>query len=288
MPSLYGTFTKEGQTIEYTIHGEGPAVLMFHGGHSSCYEESGYEALLASGFSIITPSRAGYGKTSASIGRSLSEACRFYAALLSHLEIDGAHVVAASAGGPTGITFASEYPELVRSLTLQSAVTKEWLKPEDQTYKAARILFHPKTEKYTWKMISTISTVFPRFMFKQMFSSFSSLSYTEAGSRIADGDHLTLAAMNRRQRSGEGFLIDLEQTKKITPEQLEAVSCPVLIMHSRFDSSVPVSHAQHAAENMPQADLQLLDSWGHLIWLGHLAEETDEKLAAFYKNLREI
>ncbi|PTL38074.1 alpha/beta fold hydrolase [Alkalicoccus saliphilus] len=284
MRSVYGTFTKENWTIEYTIHGEGIPLLMFHGGHSSCFEEAGYQPLIDSGFSVITPSRAGYGGTSASIVRTLQEACRAYEALLQHLKVGRVHVVAASAGGPTGIAFSAAFPELVRSLTLQSAVTKEWLKPEDRTYKAARILFHPKTEKYTWQLIASLSSLFPRFMLKQMFSSFSLLTYAEASDRIGRGDHLILSSMNRRQRSGEGFLIDLEQTKMITVEQLEAISSPVLIMHSRFDSSVPVEHAQHAASHIPHTAVELLDSWGHIIWLGDRAEEVDEKLLAFLKD----
>ncbi|TVP83213.1 MAG: alpha/beta hydrolase [Alkalicoccus sp.] len=283
MRSVYGTFTKDNWTIEYTIHGKGEPVLMFHGGHSSCFEDSGYKALINNGFSVITPSRAGYGETSASIGSTLTEACRAYVALLKHLNIGRVHVVAASAGGPTGITFAAAYPELVLSLTLQSAVTKEWLKPEDTAYKAARILFHPKTEKYTWQLIASISHWFPRFMLKQMFSSFSLLTYTEASERIGRKDHQLLSAMNRRQRSGEGFLMDVEQTKMITEEQLEAVFCPVLIMHSRFDSSVPADHAQHAAAHIPHTEVEILECWGHIIWLGHMAEEVDEKLIAFLK-----
>lgn len=45
-----------------------------HGGHSNCYEEFGYDALVQNEFSMTTPSRAGYGRTSKEIGESLSKA----------------------------------------------------------------------------------------------------------------------------------------------------------------------------------------------------------------------
>lgn len=88
---------------------------------------------------IITPSRAGYGKTSKEIGYYLSTACRYYVKLLNHLKIDKVHILAMSAGGPTAIYFAATYPDRVQTLTLQSAVTKEWLTPTEPTYKVASV-----------------------------------------------------------------------------------------------------------------------------------------------------
>ncbi len=159
-----GEYYIDGFTMEYSIVGQGVPVLVFHGGHSNCQEEFGYETLVKNGFSVITPSRAGYGATSPEVGSSLSTACYYYAKLLDHLNIDTAHVVTISAGGPTAIYFAAHYPEHTRSLVLQSAVTKEWLTPKDIEYKAANILFHPKTEKYTWKLLSTFNNIFPNFI----------------------------------------------------------------------------------------------------------------------------
>ena len=136
-----------GLTLEYSIIGEGEPVFVLHGGHSNCNEEFGYKALVENGFSINTPSRPGYGGTSREIGESLSTACEFYVKLLNHLQIGKVHLIAISAGGPSGIYFASTYPEKVKSLVLQSAVTKEWLTPQDIEFKVAKILFHPRIEK---------------------------------------------------------------------------------------------------------------------------------------------
>ncbi len=43
-----------------------------------------------------------------------------YLSLLNQLKIERVHVIAISSGGPSGIIFASQYPERVRSLNLQS------------------------------------------------------------------------------------------------------------------------------------------------------------------------
>lgn len=277
-------YSTNGLTLEYSIIGVGDPIFVMHGGHSNCREEFGYKALIENGFSIITPSRAGYGGTSKEIGESLSTACEYYMKLLNHLKLIKVHLVAISAGGPSGIYFASKYPELVCSLTLQSAVTKEWLTPKDKELKAAKLLFRPKTEKYTWKLISIMNNLFPRFIFNQMFPSFSKLSLGEAKEILGTEDIEQIRKMNNRQRSGDGFFIDLAQINELTIENLQAICCPTLIMHSKHDGSIPLEHPYLAHEKIPAAELCLLDTWGHLIWLGKSSKETDEILIKFLKS----
>lgn len=148
----------------------------------------------------------------------------------------------------------------------------------------AKILFHPRFEKITWKLISTMNNRFPLFIFKQMFSSFSTLKYSEAKSKIDSYDIEAIRKMNDRQRSGYGFYIDLEQFNEITIEDLKAVSCPTLIMQSNYDRSVPIEHAYFAKENIPSSKLCLIDSWGHLIWLGRSSNETNHNLINFLRS----
>src|SRR5699024_1555821 len=252
-----------------------------HGGHSSCYEEFGYGSLVENGFKIITLSRAGYGKTSKEIGESLSKACDYYVVLLNHLGIEKAHLIAVSAGGTSGRYSASQYPERVKTLTVQSAVTKEWHTPKDKIYKIAQILFRPSMERMTWKLTSSMSNCFPDFMFKQMTPSFSTLPYKQIKEKMADEDTDEIRRMNNRQRSGYGFVIDLSQTKEITREDLRAVSCPTLIQHSKHDGAVALEHAYYAHQQIPDSRLCLLDTWGHLIWLGQGSEEVNKKLIEF-------
>ncbi|MYL46383.1 alpha/beta fold hydrolase [Virgibacillus halodenitrificans] len=282
MERIIGTYTLDGQTIEYSITGkEGVPVLFMHGGHSNCYEEFGYASLVENGFRIITPSRAGYGKTSMEIGESLSKACYYYEALLNHLNINKIHLVAVSAGGPSGLYFASHHPERVKTLTLQSAVTKEWHRPTDKLYKIARVLFCPSMEKMTWKLTSSMTNRFPEFMFNQMTSSFSELSHNKVKDRIKVNDIDEIRRMNNRQRSGYGFLIDLSQTKDITIKDLMAVTCPTLIQHSKHDGAVPLEHAYYAHQQISNSTLCLLDAWGHLIWLGEGSEKTSKEILEF-------
>lgn len=282
MERVIGTYNIDGQTIEYSITGKkGEPVLVMHGGHSNCYEEFGYHSLIEDGFMMITPSRAGYGSTSKGIGESLSQACYYYDELLNHLGIEKVHVLSVSAGGPSGLYFTSHYPERVKTLTLQSAVTKEWHTPKDKIYKVAKVVFRPSVEKMTWKLTSTMSNLFPKFIFKQMLPSFSKLSYKQIKKKIMDEDIEEIRKMNNRQRSGYGFLIDLLQTKEILSKDLNAISSPTLIMHSKHDGAVSLEHAHYAHQQIPDSELCILESWGHLIWLGDRAEDVNKKLIDF-------
>ncbi len=282
MQRMIGTYTSEGQTIEYSICGKtGEPILVMHGGHSNCYEEFGYESLIKNGFRIITPSRAGYGKTSKELGESLAKACQFYVRLLDYLDIEKVHVLSISAGGPSGLYFAAHYPERVKTLTLQSAVTKEWHTPQDSIYKIAQVLFHPLSEKITWKLTAGISNLFPSFIFKQMIPSFSKRSYKEIKEKFTDKDINEVRKMNNRQQSGSGFLIDLHQTKESTSEVLQEISCPTFIMHSKYDGAVTLDHAYFAHEQISNSTLCILDSWGHLLWIGDRAPDINEKLIHF-------
>lgn len=279
-------FSIDDMTIEYSVIGKGEPIFVFHGGHSNCNEEFGYKGLVENGYSIITPSRAGYGKTSKALGESLVTSCEYYAKLLYHLGITQTHVIAISAGGPTGIRFASLFPGRVKSLTLESAVSKEWLTPKDLEYKAAHIIFRPSVEEFTWKMLGFFSNSFSKLMFNMMSSQFSSLSKEDIKQRIGDNDVAEFNKMNNRQRSGSGFLIDLKQTKELTGQDLRSISSPVLILHSKNDGFIPLKHPYHAHKNIPHSEISVLDSWGHLIWLGKLSRERDEKLISFLKSNR--
>lgn len=282
--SIHQYVTQNGFKLEYSIVGSGEPVLILHGGHSSCREELGYDLLTARGFRIITPSRPGYGNTSAELGRSLMTACEAYIELLDELQVPQAHILAMSAGGPSGIYLASRYPNRVKSLVLQSAVSDRWLFPGSKTHQLARIMFNPSTEKYVWAAIRFMNKFAPRFLLNSMIPSFSTLPKEKVLPEISDGDRRRFKNMVNRQRSGRGFMIDLEQTgHDLTPE-LVSIQCPSLIMHSIHDASVPVEHARHAHRVIPNARLCELDSWGHLIWLGASIDVMGEQLFSFLDN----
>lgn len=111
--------------------------------------------------------------------------------------------------------------------------------------------------------------------------SFSKLSYKEIKNKFTDKDINEVRKMNNRQQSGHGFLIDLRQTKEITSHDLNKISSRTLIMHSKNDSSVSLDHAYDAHQQIIDSKLYLLESWGHLLWIGEESKEIHVKLVDF-------
>ncbi|TFB13375.1 alpha/beta hydrolase [Filobacillus milosensis] len=268
--------------IEFSILGEGEPILNLHGGHSNSNEEFGYESLITSGYQIITPSRPGYGRTSKE-WNNLDQASQAYQAIINHLNLHKVHVIAVSAGGPSGIHFTSTYPELVQSLTLQSAVTKTWLTPKNFLFHMAKLMFNPVTEKFTWALTRRMNNWFPNFMFKQIAPSFTTLKKKELYSQILPTDVDEIRNMNNRYRSNHGFMLDLELPNQMKLDNLHNIKAPTLIIHSSNDGSVPLDHPLFAHQNITNSRLETIDTWGHLIWIGEGSEEAHQLQVDFLK-----
>ena len=66
-------------------------------------------------------------------------------------------------------------------------------------------------------------------------------------------------------QSEQGFMNDLRRERKTCNPQ--AITCPTLIIHSRFDGSVSLEHAKHNARDIPAAELLIIDVEIYLGWL---------------------
>ncbi|MFB4212890.1 alpha/beta fold hydrolase [Shouchella sp. JSM 1781072] len=275
------SFTYEDLTLEYSITGEGEPILYLHGGHSNCLEQLGLEELVEQGYSVIIPSRAGYGHTSKRIGKSLETACSFYVELLNELHIDQVHVIAASTGGPSGIYLASHYPERVKTFTLQGAVTKPWKESRKRDALFSRFLFYPYVEKFVWKGVSSVARFSPDFAFKTIAPLYSKLPYKEIKERTLSRDWYLFDRMTEFQRSGHGFWIDLHQIKGSLEQELDSIQAPTLIVHSINDAIVPLDHAEYAKGHIQSSKLCCLNTWGHLLSLGKGSEDHNNEVIGF-------
>ncbi len=265
--------------IEYTLIGAGPVILSLHGGHSNCYEEFGYDALLQAGYSILTPSRPGYRRTPVSTGKTPEAAADALSSLLDHLQIDQVFVIAFSAGGPTGIYLASNYHDRVKKFVLESAISKIWITKGDHLYTIGEMFFNPITQKFTWWMQGIISNLFPYWMAITLMAQLSTLNVNEIMLEMSAGDIEEIRKMCNRYSSDHGFMLDLEYS--ITPEALENITIPTLIIHSKHDKSVPFDHGEHAAAHIKNSELFVAPTWGHLLWFGKGSQEVNQKLLEF-------
>ncbi|EAY31287.1 alpha/beta fold hydrolase [Microscilla marina] len=255
--------------VEYSTIGTGTPVLFLHGGHANSLDQIAHKGFDLHRYQLITPSRPGYRKTPLAGNESPKQAAHLFVALLDALDISQVIVYGVSAGGWTALALAAGYPQKVQKLILASAVSTKWLARDSKIYKTARLMFHPKRQRLTWRMVRFFFALMPGLMTKSFFKQFSA----KKGVKINPKERQELGNVFKHYGSGQGFLNDIEQN--IDSAVLEKITCPTLIVHSKHDLSVAPTHAQHAHQLIEGSTLHLLDNdWGHMLWIGNDCADT--------------
>lgn len=267
--------TKFGE-IEYRSIGKGVPVVFIHGGHSNCNETLGHKGFDLSKYQLITPSRPGYGITPLNGNYTPKDAANLIAALLQYLKIDKAIIYGISAGGLTAIELAANHNDKVQKLILASAISKKWLNKNEKIYITAKFIFNSGIERFIWGMIRFFSAILPGMIANSFYKQFS--IYPPHKLRTEDKRDLIFAL--KYYRSKKGFLNDIDQD--IDEVVLTMITCPSLIIHSKYDNSVSFEHARHARNTIQNSRLiELRNEWGHLIWLGKDSEQSVLKISEF-------
>ncbi|MGB5819399.1 MAG: alpha/beta hydrolase [Saonia sp.] len=269
---VHTTFGK----LEYSLLGEGQPILFVHGGHSNAHERLSHKGFDPDKYQLITPSRPGYGKTPLKQNETARKAADLLKGLLDEINIDKVVVYGVSAGGLTAIELAANHPERVQKLVLASAISKKWLTKDHKTYKTAQVLFNPNFQKLTWGAIRLLLRIAPVTTAKSFYQQFSK----KPNPNIPISDTKELISALKFYDSGQGFINDLEQTP--SDSSLEKVICSTFIVHSHYDNSVPVAHAEHAHQKIENSELLILkNDWGHLFWIGEDSDVAIRKIIAF-------
>jgi pimeloyl-ACP methyl ester carboxylesterase len=267
-------------SIEYTLLGSGPVVLVCHGTSSTCFSTDMSVPLVDAGFSVLTPSRPGYGRTPLEVGRSATEAAQALVALLDSLEVQTCSVVAISGGGPTGVALAAEFPQRVTRLVLATAITHPEDRPNEPAYKNQTAFYGPM-HSMMWAMLGLMSRLSPRSMARQTMAIFSTHDPDEGLRKLSAVDIEKLCRFYQGRSSRQGALND--GTHSVGAGLLGSVRQPTLVIHSREDNSVPFSHAEWSLEHIPQAELCESGTTGHFFWVGPDVGRVSQRLVAFLK-----
>ena len=267
--------------VEVVVVGTGRPCLVLHGGHGSCFDPFGLEEVRRAGMMAVVPSRPGYGRTDIAVGRTPAAAADTFVAMMRRLDLSTYSVLGISAGGPTALSLAARHPDVVDRLVLESAVADVWLRPNSAKYRMARVLFHPRWENKTWRGYRALARLAPGLAIRSLVPSLSTRRSKEVLAELDESDCLCIIDMISRQRSGRGFVQDLEA--QVPTFELERITAPTLVVHSIHDGAVSISHARRAGRIIDHAQLVELDTWGHLIWLGSTANQIVDDVAEFLR-----
>lgn len=105
----------------YEINGNGPALVLLHGFTGSTQTWINYVQKWQDRYQIVTVDLPGHGKTKNNSPRTMEECCEDLMQLFTHLQLTDVNLVGYSMGGRTALSFAFKYPDMVKSLILESA-----------------------------------------------------------------------------------------------------------------------------------------------------------------------
>ncbi len=259
--------------IEYEVSGSGDPVLVLHGSPGGIDQAAAMARFLPDGYQSIVVSRPGYLGTELGDRTSLDDQVGLLVALLDHLGIDAAGVLAWSGGGPTAYRLAVLHPGRVTGLVVLAGLSKAYTLPKVDA--ADRLLLGTRTGAWLTRVLVAHA---PEKVVEGTLQSEGSLSGDELKERVAQvfGDEekrafvLDLApTANHSGARTEGYEHDLELFAAITSLDLPTIRVPVLLVQGSIDTDVTPDHTENAAAEIPDAEVIVLEGGTHLAFFIH-------------------
>jgi pimeloyl-ACP methyl ester carboxylesterase len=263
--------------IEAAVIGAGPPILLVHGAGGSWRQAVLLAQDLADRWTVVLPSRAGYGQTPVTSGRDPEEQAAALVALLGALGLGAVGIFGVSGGGPSTIAFAIDYPERCRAVVLSCAVAAHLASTRGMWVASipGAVAIYARGEQRRRAKALTDAATRAKYLHALL---------TDAErARLADDPILDadltgfLRGLVDAPSGAAGLRNDLNGVKaahRNGPLRAEKISAPTLILHGESDNIVPVSHACYHADTIPDTTLQLFPSAAHLLNLTHRRETT--------------
>lgn len=219
-----------GIEMYYEIHGNGPPLLILHGGTGFIESFASQIVPLSQHFTVIAPDSRAHGRTSdTDVPLSYDLMADDFKQLLDHLNITSTRILGWSDGGNTGLTMALKYPDYVEQLAIIGSnfhtdglydEMKEALKQTD------------------------VSQLDPRIVvaYQQMSPTPERLSVFWEKLRTMWLNHPTL-----------------------TTTQLQTIAAPTFVIAGANEEFIKESHSRKLADAIPSAQLELIDEGTHYV-----------------------
>lgn len=249
--------------IFVTEAGEGPAVVLLHGGGAGASGVSNYSRnieVLAEKFRVIVPDMPGYGRSTKGIdpGDPFGDLGMFVRGLLDEMDIEKAHLVGNSYGGAAALRCALDRPDKVDRLVLMgpggigttrgapTAGLKELL-----AYHGGEGPSLEKIENFIRTYLVYDGASVPQELIEQRFQ--------------ASIDPEVVADPPLRRPSGPGAIKTLIKMDFTRDKRLSKLEAPTLVLWGAEDKVNKPSGGQALLKSIPNCDLYVAAQTGH--WL---------------------
>jgi 2-hydroxy-6-oxonona-2,4-dienedioate hydrolase len=260
--------TKSGP-IEYAEAGSGPVVLMVHGAGGGF--DQGIELgtpLVDRGYHVIAMSRFGYLRTPTPADATLAAQVDAHSALLDALKIKKVTIMGVSAGGPSALQFAIQYPNRTSALILMVPLT---YKPPDVQQSAPQL--SPIAEKWLLAIVGsdfvywTMKKLVPQEVYRIVLAVqpeiINSASEIEKKRVVLFMNHIL--PISQRVI---GIKNDAVMSSTLEPFDLKKVIAPTLLLIARDDLYGTFASSQYTAERIAGSKFIAYDVGGHML-VGH-------------------
>jgi len=247
--------TKFGM-MEYAIRGQGKPILLIHGAGGGFDQGLWLGQICVDGnYQLIAPSKFGYLNSDTPKEYSAKFQAEQYRILLDYLGIEKVSLIGVSAGGPSSMQFANDFPERVEKLVLLSSVSMP-PNPNDKAPFLIKIIQIIQKSDFTyWVFTKAFKTQIlslvgiPADNYKKFTA-----EQKELANELLDVMH----PMSLRQ---EGTVTDGLIIKNFTIP--DSIGVPTLVIHSKNDGLVSYSHAVFAHQSIKGSNLILYENGGH-------------------------
>jgi pimeloyl-ACP methyl ester carboxylesterase len=253
------TLSLHGRAVSYVQAGSGPVLLLIHGMAGTHETWQAVIEPLAQRHTVIAVDLPGHGASEAGAGDySLGALAASLRDLLVKLGQERATLVGHSLGGGIAMQFAYQFPEITERLVL---VSSGGLGPEVNPVLRAAAL--PGANLFI------AATAGPGRVAGAALARGLATVGLQPSADVAEfaRGYASLADAPRRS----AFLATLRAVVGTDGQRVEAgdrlylaEGVPVLIIWGRRDRVIPVAHAEHAHEAIPDSRLEVFDAAGHM------------------------
>lgn len=242
-----------------------PTLLLLHGTGASVHSWRGLMPLLAEKFDVVAADLPRHAFTTGHppTAMALPSMASAIAKLIAHLDIKPAIIVGHSAGAALALQLALDHGYTGPIMGLNSAL-RPFPGPAAQIFPAvAKLLFVNPLVPRIFSAAAGFGAEAERFI------------YRSTHSQIDEAGLACYSELLRNPRHTKGALAMMANWDLPTlKERMDAISNPVLLVHSDRDNAIPLAWAREAQGWLPNAQLEVLKG------LGHLAHEEKPHLAA--------
>ncbi len=232
--------------IHHTVAGEGPPVILLHGGTGSSTSYWAAQApALAKHFTVILMDHRGFGSSDYRGKFSIPGCAQDVCELIDTLGIDRASLVGLSLGGAIALQFALDCPGRLRKLVLADTFSGVY------TQRFRRFINHA--------LIDSLERGGHDLMFEiNLLFAFSERYLIEHEEEFDEEKKVW------RQMDVPRYVEALEEIRDWSvDDRLQQITAPALVLWGSEDIEVPRTYSQRLVEGLPHAVFSVVEGAGH-------------------------